>query len=119
MKKLFSWLFRKKNKPDNQSKIFEFYIHEIICAGDYNKYIVEASNKEEAFKKLVNYFYGDGAKTDIKSESGIVRQPQHDEFSYYGMPRWFAKCISAENRNPSDREKLEEYCKRNNIPFNP
>lgn len=118
MKRLFNRIFRKKDQP----KKFEFYMHEIVCSGNYYRYIVEAPNRDEAMKKLVDYFFGSGTKTGIETESGIVHRPQHDSFVHHGMPYWFAERISGSGSKPEEaqanQKKLEDYCKCNNIPYN-
>lgn len=106
-----NWLKRKKKTE------FEFSTQEIVAIGDYYKYTVKAESKEEAFKKLVEYFYGDKSSEDIVTKSGTISSPSRNLFEYKGMPMWFAKIISGVTQDSSGkhRQTLERYCKYNNI----
>lgn len=113
------WPFKKKITPlTNEIKEFEFSSLEVQCVGDQYDYIIKATTREEAFKKLVQYFFDEeNSSEDIKSYSSQVHFPSSDRFLYKGMPRWFAKRISGVRRDHdyNYQHSLEEYCFKNNI----
>lgn len=105
---LLNKLFGKEDKP----KTYNFEVLESTSIGDLYKYAVEAENRDEAFKKLVEYFYGEGYPSEgIKSQHVNVVYPSESRF-ITNMPRWFAKRISgvAKDTNGHYEDKLVEYC---------
>lgn len=115
--------FKKKIKKPKiiGEKVYTFGVQEICAIGDQYEYKVKAENKQEAFKKLVIYFFAKNKPSNIneaiKSTSGTVTQPQKDSFTYWGMPRWFAKRINGDVRgdNYDYQHELEKYARANCI----
>lgn len=118
MKNLFQRLFGSKHPTEQKPKKFTFDMHEAQCVGDYYKYTVEAASEDEAFKKLVNYFYGNNGSVGIETQSGTVSYPHLSKFIHSNnMPYWFAKRISGvlKQGGRDYQAELEEYCKKNEI----
>lgn len=113
---IFSW-FKFKPKQQKVKKEFVFQIYEVVKIGDLYRYTVKASNKEEAFKKLVEYFFGQNNNQEIESKHLNTNYPMHEVFEYKNMPYWFAKRISGHVRDKlcDYQKKLEKYCIDNNI----
>lgn len=113
---IFSW-FKFKPKQQKVKKEFVFQIYEVVKIRDLYRYTVKASNKEEAFKKLVEYFFGQNNNQEIESKHLNTNYPMHEVFEYKNMPYWFAKRISGHVRDKSCdyQKKLEKYCIDNNI----
>lgn len=109
--------FKSKPKEQNVKKEFVFEVHEAVKIGDLYKYTITATNKEQAFKKLVEYFFGENMNQEVKSEHLTTNYPMHEVFQYKNMPYWFAKRISGHVKDKScDYQKeLEKYCIDNNI----
>ena len=114
--------FSKKKKEPLKEKEFKFSCWEIPCFGDSYHYTVKASDKEEAFKKLVNWFFGEDSnilQEDIKQQVLEIHYPGKEVFVTKGMPSWFGRRIggTAINRETGEdyQKKLESYCVKNNI----
>lgn len=110
--------FWKKNKSLKKPEKYKFRVHEIIASGDFYEYCVEAESRDEAFKKLVIWFFGNNRENiKVESRHGEVTMPQHDRFYHSGMPYWFAKRISGwvSEEGKDFQAELEKYCKNNNI----
>jgi len=86
------------SKPIKEVKIktYEFSTSEANCIGEWYRYRIEAESKEEAFKKLIEFFYGENINRPVKQSSGEVFYPGLSKFTYDGMPFWFAKLISGD-----------------------
>ena len=124
---MFNWikkLITKKSSVDSVDsespveKEFEFSVMETAHIGDKYVYKVKAKSKEEAFKLLVDDFFGENFHSDkIKSESFQVVYPYDAKFIVRGMPRWFGKRISGyvKESNQNYQHDLESYCQENNI----
>lgn len=119
MNKLLNWF--KKFSPERKNetaKEFEFFMYETQNIGDWYRYTVEANSKEEAFEKLVKYFFAEGEDMiqPVKQESGNVTIP-NGRFYYEGMPYWFAKRVSGviKEFNNNYQMKLEEYANAHGI----
>jgi hypothetical protein len=115
LKNIFKSSKKEKTQPI-EPKEFVLSMHEANCVGDWYKYTVKAESKEEAFKKLVEYFFGTKrvSSEEVESDSGTVHYKGLDRFKYDGMPYWFARRISGDP-NPTYQRELEDYAKRNNI----
>jgi hypothetical protein len=118
---IFNW-FKPKKKTEvvEEEEIFVFEVHEAVKVGDLYQYTVKAKNKEEAFKKLVEKFYGNRSDESIKSEHFNTTYPSHSIFTYKNMPKWFAKRISGcvKDESCNYQKELEKYCIDNNIEIN-
>jgi hypothetical protein len=112
--KLPKWLQSKSRTAEK--KEYKFRLHEIVAAGGFYEYYIEAESRDEAFKTLVNWFYGDSTG-DVKQKTGTVHMPQHDRFYWEGMPEWFARRISGQvaTDKVDYEQKLLDYCNENNI----
>lgn len=115
-------LFKKKETVKQIStpveEEFEFSVMETAHIGDKYVYKVKAHSREEAFKLLVDNFFGENFHSDkIKLNSFQVVYPYDAKFIVTGIPRWFGKRISGHVRDDNEnyQHKLEEYCIRNNI----
>lgn len=118
---------KKENNEENgkelsKEKEFTFSVTDITCIGDKYSYKVKGKNKEEAFKKLVIYFFGELCNmdhNDVKSEHYTVTYPSRDIFKTELMPHWFGKRIGGNvGTHRGDRsydERLKKFCKDNNI----
>jgi hypothetical protein len=113
--------FKKKVKVADKEKMYTFGMQEVCAIGDRYEYKVQAENREEAFKKLVEYFFSaEGRSTHLKevqSTHHSVTQPHKNSFTTWGMPRWFAKRISGDVRGDDyDYQKdLVAYAIKNQI----
>lgn len=110
------WPWQKKVEGATvpKPKEFVFKTRTKPMVGDWYEYTVKADSKEEAFKKLVQYFYSDyNPEEKIESRSGQVIY-QGQEIFAEGMPQWFALYLSGSNDKES-RRKFEDYCEENNI----
>lgn len=107
-------------------KKFVFETMEAECVGDLYRYTVEANTKDEAFEKLVKYFFSKDMIQPVESEHLTVSYPSLRKFEYTGMPYWFAKRITGwrfdwvygwfgGKRKESYQERLEEYAREHNI----
>lgn len=108
--------FKKKFEIKKKKK-FSFEASGASCIGDLYHYKIEAENKEEAFKKLVEYFYGSDGMIlgqNIESEQFDVVYPTREVFEVKNMPSWFGRLILGRAKE-GDMKILEEYCKKNNI----
>jgi len=116
MWKIFNW-FESKPKEEPKEKEFTFETSESAHIGDRYRYTVKAESQEEAFKKLVQYFFGENMNQEVKSKHDTFSYPNQARFDYKNMPFWFAKRISGHVRDKScDYQKeLEKYCIDNNI----
>lgn len=114
--KIFKWLFSNKKKKENKVKEYEFTTIEAACVGNKYVYKVKAKSKKEAFKILVEYFYGKKSNIDnkVKSNHYTIHYPQHDKQIWYGMPYWFHNMIGGAHKT-SSALKLKEYMIENNI----
>ncbi len=114
IKDIIKWF--QKPKPQTEEE-FVFDVCETVCVGDLYRYKVKAPNKEEAFKKLVKFFFSkDGSCSDVRSEHFNVSS-NRSGFTYHNMPYWFAKRISGysiEGINDYQKE-LEKYAIENDI----
>jgi hypothetical protein len=117
---IFNWFSRKKKAVEEVEETFVFEVHEAVKVGDLYTYTVKAKNKDEAFKKLVEKFYGNGSDESIKSDHHNTTYPNHSVFTYKNMPKWFAKRISGHVKDESCnyQKELEKYCIDNNIELN-
>lgn len=110
--KIFTKFVEKLTEPKvPKQKFYKFGMQEIAAIGDRYEYTVKADNKQEAFDKLIKYFFADKdayriANEDVKSTHHTVTQPQKDSFTHWNMPYWFAKRISGDVRN---RDKGYDY----------
>lgn len=115
---IFKW-FKPKSKTISviEEQEFVFETSESAHIGDLYTYKVKAKSKEEAFNKLVQYFFGKNMNQDIKSSHNTFSYPNNATFNYKNMPFWFAKRIngSVRDKNYDYQQKLEDYCKQNNI----
>jgi hypothetical protein len=115
---IFNWF---KSKPKQEVEIkqteFVFEVHEAVKIGDLYRYTVTANNKEEAFKKLVQYFFGKNMNQKVKSKHATTSYPNQVTFEYKNMPYWFAKRISGhiKDKGRNYQHELEKYCTKNNI----
>jgi hypothetical protein len=123
---IFKQLFFKSRtsvRPLNKSpKEYTFSMTEMVCIRDRYTYKVKAESKEEAFKKLVMYFFStdaSGVRSDVESEHNNLTNPYKSHFSCKGMPYWFAKRLSGEVRDIKNgidnQHSLEVYCKKHGI----
>lgn len=119
-------LFKKAKESLPAPTEYIFETCEAHCVGDYYKYVVKADSKEEAFRKLVEFFYGEGyPNADIKSSDATVSYPYRSIEYWTGMPDWFYRILKGEARGPrgepaperaeKDRELLKQYCRIHNI----
>jgi hypothetical protein len=117
---IFNWFKHKKKDVEEVEETFVFEVYEAVMVGDLYQYTVKAKNKEEAFKKLVEKFYGNKTDESIKSEHSNTTYPNHSVFTYKNMPKWFAKRISGHVKDESCnyQKELEKYCIDNNIELN-
>jgi len=119
MIQFFKNLLNGKPQPiEEKPKSFTFSTTEIQSVGDKYEYTVEAESKEEAFKKLIEYFFGEGYPNEgIKSKHYTVTRPQNYVFDYENMPHWFAKRLSGYVRDDDHdyQKELEKYCIDKNI----
>ena len=113
-------LFKRKIKKEIKQTEFVFETHEAVKIGDLYRYTVTADSREEAFKKLVQYFFGENMNQEVKSEHFETSYPNDSIFSYKNMPRWFAKRLGGHIKDKScDYQKeLEKYAIDNNIRLN-
>jgi len=116
------WGSKKKEPKERKEKAYQFSTTEIIASGDKYEYTVQAYSREEAFKKLVDWFYGEKghAKHDdaVKQQSFQVTMPQNDRFETSGMPWWFGRMISSSGSRSTfaeARKRLANYLIENNI----
>lgn len=123
---IFKKLFCRPKTPVDptvkERKKYTFSKDVMTCIGDRYTYEVLAESKEEAFKKLVIYFFspgGGGVHSDIESKHGTLSNPYKDHFSCVGMPYWFARRISGYVRDTpkgiDNQKTLEEYCAKHGI----
>ena len=114
---IFKWF--KKLKPEikeETQKEFKFDTLEAFKIGDMYTYTVKAETREEAFIKLVKYFFGEEHNQDIKSLHQEVTWP-YDSVFRTNMPFWFAKRIGGyrkEGRRDYQKE-LEIFAAEHNI----
>lgn len=102
------------NRPKKaEPKSYKFSTLDGNFVGDKYVYTVEASSREEAFEKLVRYFYERGftSRDDVKSEHFHVTIPAYDRFDVYGMPLWFARKISGRGNS----KEFMDYVEKHNI----
>lgn len=117
---MFTFFKKKKTNNDLKEKTFKFSTLEAAKVGDLYEYTVKADTREEAFEKLVRWFYekdGNINSNDIKLEHKNVTYPYHSVFRVEGMPLWFGKRISGQVRdnNYDYQKKLESYAIKHNI----
>lgn len=106
------WFKRKKVDVPTE---YKFTTTEVTCSGDKYEYTVKANNREEAFKKLVEWFFVKGGPhgEDIEQDHYDVSVPSNYRFYTEGMPKWFGRCISG---HKGDHYKtLDQYAKENGI----
>lgn len=109
-----------------KEKEYTFETWEAACVGDKYVYTVTASSKDEAFEKLVKYFFGEDMCQPVKQEHHIIEYQALRRSGYIGMPYWFHRRIGGQiydwvygwfggKRKESYQEKLEEYAREHNI----
>jgi len=109
-----------------KEKEFVFETWEVCCVGDKYKYTVTATSKEEAFEKLVKYFFGKESDQPVRQEHFTIEYPQFNRSGYTGMPYWFSKRLGGwlfdwvygwfgGKYKISYQEMLEEYARKHNI----
>lgn len=117
MNKLFNW-FKSLNNTKETSKLKEFTFEtlEACKVGDKYIYKIQAKNRQEAFIKLVKYFYGDLPEDEVKSEHLNIHYPNLSTFET-NMPTWFAKRISGyvKEGNYNYQKQLEKFAIDNDI----
>ena len=113
----------KRKKKEPKVKVFDFSVTDIRSVGDKYIYNVKGFTKEEAFQKLVEWFYAEGGHAkhakDIEHHSFDVTQPTNNSFTSHGMPYWFARVISggvgSKSLRMSDRADLTRYMEKKGI----
>lgn len=99
-------------------KKYKFSSLDVAKVGDLYTYEVVASSQQEAFRKLVEWFYAEGSphNSDIVQEHSSVNYP-FDTFckGLDGMPTWFAQCISGGNGDRPCWHKFEKYVNKHGI----
>lgn len=112
---ILNWF--KKEKPKKlEQKEFTFNVLKTVKIGDLYEYTVVAETKDEAFIKLVEYFFGENCNQDVKQKSFQVTYPNQSTFRT-NMPYWFAKKISGyvkDDKNDYQKE-LKKFAIENNI----
>lgn len=118
---LLKRIFKKRAAPVvPKSSAYSFSVTEIAAVGDKYVYRVQGDNRDDAFAKLVEYFYGTTGEPDVESDHFTVLNPSGDRF-HTNMPMWFARVISdtygpyRQELAKQDRQKLEEFAKLHNI----
>jgi len=108
-------------------KEYTFSTCEMVYTGDKYVYKVTAKSRKEAFKMLVQWFFGKNKNIDgIKQEHYNVTRPNEYSFIVTGMPHWFGRRIGGFVKEkiydlwgkPKDinyNDLLREYAAENNI----
>jgi hypothetical protein len=114
---ILNWFKSKPKKQEIKQTEFVFEVSESTHIGDLYKYTVKAESKEKAFKKLVQYFFGENMNQEVESEHRTFSYPNQATFDYKNMPIWFAKRISGQvkDKQYNYQHELEKYAVKNNI----
>jgi hypothetical protein len=105
------WQKLTSPKTMNVNTQFTFAMVELPAVAEKYEYKVKATNKEQAFEKLVRYFYDKtGLDKDVVSNHLSSSDINQVVFYTEGMPEWFGRCVSSQRCQPKDIKKLREYC---------
>lgn len=120
--KLFNWFKHNINNNISVKETEKIYTESIAwkqeCA-DKNIYKIKAKSKDEAFKKLVEYYYTDIDKQkcldkDIEIVTKTNGNPTYVIPTLTTVPLWFARVVNALGTE-DDYKKLNHYLLDNGI----
>ena len=120
--KWFNWFKHNINNNISVKETEKIYTESIAwkqeCA-DKNIYKIKAKSKDEAFKKLVEYYYADIDKQkcldkDIEIVTKTNGNPTYVIPTLTTVPLWFARVVNALGTE-EDYKKLNHYLLDNGI----